>query len=95
MERLKTEERRDIFVSVIIGIVFIGLIFGFSSDKVINWIIPLGISFILTGIAGDLLESITGDFFKKIHLSFSILGFRLNIPLFIILTFLIKIWLFK
>ena len=95
MERLNAEDRLNIFVGIIIFIVFLGLIFGFNGDKVINWIIPLGISFILTGISGDLLENLTGDFFKEIHLSFPIGNFRINIPVFVILTFLIKILLFR
>jgi hypothetical protein len=94
MERLNTEDRLNIFVGVIILIIFLGLILRFNSDKIINWITPLGISFILTGISGDLLESLTGDFFEKINLSFPIGNFRINIPLFVILTILIKIWLF-
>jgi hypothetical protein len=94
MERLDSEDRLDIFVGVILVIVFLGVLLGLNSDKIINWIIPLGISFFLTGLAGDILEDFTGDFFKNIHLSFPILNFRINVPAFVILTFLLKFWLF-
>lgn len=91
---MKTEQRLDIFVNVIILIVFVSLIFGFNGDKIVNWLIPIGVSFILSGIAGDLLESITGDFFKKIHLSIRIGEKRFNVPLFVILAFILKKFLF-
>ena len=86
--------------------IFVGLIFvlaivlasmgytGSQIDRVLNWLIPIGISFVLSAFVGEILEKFTGEFFKKIYLSFPLWKFRVNIPLFLILVFLIKIWWF-
>jgi len=90
----RTENRAEIFVGLIVAIALLGMILNFNFNKLINFVLPLGISFILTGLSGDLLEELTGDFFKKRHMSFKIKRHRINVPMFLILTIIIKIWLF-
>lgn len=91
----RTESRARILISLIVIVVLLGIILDFNIDKAIDFILPLGISFILSGVAGDFLESLTGDFFKKVYLSFDVQGFRVNLPLFFVLSIIIKIWLFS
>ncbi len=83
-----------IFVLGIVLITLLGVILDFSSDNLINFLIPFGIGFMLSGFVGDIIENLTGDFFKDKYLSFPICKFRVNIPITLILTLIIKKWWF-
>lgn len=96
---MKFEKAVQIFVWGIFALSLLGVILGFQTDNLINFLLPFGVSFILSAFVGEWLESLTGDFFKEIYLSFPIkikdYEFRVNMPLFIILVWIIKSLLFK
>jgi len=90
-----------LFVGTIFALAFVGVIFAIfginiNMDVIINWFIPIGVSFILSALVGKMIESVTGDFFKDIYLSFDVpfTDFRVNIPLFVILVIVTKLWIF-
>jgi membrane glycosyltransferase len=95
---MKFKDAVKLFVGTIIVLGIAMAVLGFSGksiDKTIIWIIPIGTSFIFSAFVGELIERYTGDFFKKIYLSFKISEEdRVNIPLFVILVFIIKSWWF-
>jgi hypothetical protein len=94
---MKFKTAVQIFVGGIVILAIVMALVGFEGgqiDNVINWLIPIGISFMLSAFVGEWLEVLTGDFFKEIYLSFPVWKFRVNIPLFVILVFLIKVWWF-
>lgn len=90
----KFESRLEILICGILIIVFVGAFIGIQTDSLIAYLLPFGISFLISGFIGELIEKITGDFFKNRYLSFPIKNFRINVPLVFILTFVIKLWLF-
>ena len=94
---MRTEKNTNIFVGLFILVVFIMALIGFNIkniDIVVSFLIPFGISFIISGFIGDGIESITGDFFKNKYLSFKLKKFRINIPLIILSTIIIKLLIF-
>jgi hypothetical protein len=95
---MKFEQAVNLFVGTIIFLGIIMALLGFngvSIDKTINWLIPLGISFISSALIGELVEKYSGDFFKKITLTYNIFDYEFSITAFPILVFIIKFWLFK
>lgn len=88
-EKMKFKDAVKLFVGVIIILGVTLAILGFNGqqiDKAIKFIIPFGTSFLISSYFGEWLESLTGNFFKKYYLSIPIGNFRLNVPLFIIIT---------
>ena len=99
---MKFKDVVKLFVGTIIILGILMIILGFNGqdiDKASNWLIPIGLSFLSSAYIGDWIEGRSGGFFKKIYLSFPIpmknRKFRVNIPISIILFFLIKIIIFK
>lgn len=95
---MKFEQAVNLFVGTIIILGVSMAILGFSGvtiDKTINWLIPIGVSFILSAFIGEWIEKYTEDFFKKITLTFNILDYEFSITAFSILVFVIKFWLFR
>lgn len=92
---MKFKEAAQIVVWGIVIISLIGTIIGFSTDKLINFLLPFWISFMLSAFVGEIIEKFTGDFFKDKYLSFPLFwGLRVNIPVMLILTIIIKKWWF-
>ena len=99
---MKFKEVTIFLVLTIFGVAVFMALIGFNGpqiDKLINWIIPIGVSFMLSALVGEILEKFTGDFFNNIYLSFPLnikdFDFTVNIPLFVILVFVIKFLLFN
>ena len=93
---MKSKERLELFFGVLIIVIILGAYFSFSTESLINnWIIPLGISFILSGIIGDIIEGIRGKFLKKISLPIKIGKFKFSISAFAVLVVVLKIWIFR
>lgn len=95
---MKFKRVAQIFVGVIIIVSLLMAVTGFSGksiDLVINWLLPVGVSFIISALLGEWLEELTGDFFKDKYLSIILWEFRLNIPLFVVLVIVIKFLLFR
>ena len=94
---MKFKEAIQILVGVIILISLIGAILGWSVsavDKVINFIIPIGISFALSALIGEILERFNLDFLKKIFLVIPIWKFKFSISAFTIIVIILKKWWF-
>lgn len=60
----------------------------------LSWGITLIIAFFLTLIIQIVLQFFTGEYLSKKHIKFKIMGFRVRISLFLIITIVIKLWLF-
>lgn len=93
----KFKKSVQIFVGVIIVVAVAMTVLGFSGfqiDKVINWIIPIGISFILSAFIGTIIEAYGGDGLKNVTLTIPIGKFHFSISLFTLLTILLKWWWF-
>jgi hypothetical protein len=88
------EDATGIVVWGVVALSLVGVILGISTDGLINFLLPLGISFMLSAFVGEVIEKFTGDFFKDKYLSFPIGKFQVNIPLMIILTLILKTWWF-
>ena len=87
-----------IFIFGIASLALIMYFYGFESDSIDNtifFILPFGIGFIFSVIIGNVMEKLTGNFFKKHCLSFPLGKFRVNIPLFFIVVILLKIVFLK
>jgi len=61
---------------------------------ILSWGLTLIIAFFLTLIIQLVLQFFTGDYLDKKHIKLKIMGFRVRISLFLILTIILKIWLF-
>ena len=87
----------QLFVGGIMILVIIMAIIGFdgsSIDRAIQWVIPLGLSFILSSFVGTIIESFGGGVLKTITLTIPIGKFGISISIFAVAVFLIKIWWF-
>ena len=89
------------FGIVIYVIVFLGILkvfFGWSPDTIsmmTEWSISIGIGIVLSGISGEFVELLSGDFFKKIFRVITIGPFDFSISLFAFITIIVKFWLFS
>jgi len=95
---MKFEEAIKLLVNVIVLIAFAGVILGWSVetiDVVIDFIIPIGISFALSGLVGQLIEAFGGSFLKKISIPIKIWKIRFSISAFFITIMILKLLLFK
>jgi len=94
---MKFKEAMQILVGVIILISLIGALLGWSAstiDKLINFIIPIGISLALSALVGEIIERANGDFLKRIFLVIPVWRFKFSISAFTILVIIIKKWWF-
>jgi len=96
---MKFDEAVQLFVGTIVVLAFVGValqIFGinFNTDGLINWYIPFGVSLILSAFVGEMIESVSGDFFKRMMLVVSIGKYEFSISAFVILVIVIKLWIF-
>ena len=88
------KEKIQLILGAIIIIAIVGTLYNWPSqiiDLLINWSMSIMISLILSAIAGKLIESLSGDLLKNIFL----VKFDVSISLFTILTFILKLWLFR
>lgn len=93
---MKTNYRLKLFVYIIILVVILGVIFDFSPDNLINnWVVPLGISFIFSGIIGEMIEKNGGAFLKKVFIQIPIRKFNFSVSVFAVSVIIIKYWLFN
>jgi len=93
----KQIDKVKLVIYAMIAIAFIGSILGLSNESmrtIFEFLISVLIGIILSMIAGSIVESITGDYLKKVMLNIEILGFNISISFFIIVTVIVKIWLF-
>ncbi len=87
----------NIFVSGIIILAIVLALMGFDGqtiDKIIDWLIPIGLSFILSALVGTIIEGFGGDALKNIFVVIPIWKFEISLSLFVIATFVLKLWIF-
>ncbi|HLD10662.1 MAG TPA: hypothetical protein VJB89_01150 [Candidatus Nanoarchaeia archaeon] len=95
---MKPEEILKILIGAIIIIAIVGAFFGMSqikTDKIINWIIPVGISFFISAFIGQIIEYMGLGFLKRISINVPIGWFKFPISIFLILILIIKYWILK
>lgn len=83
----------QVFVGGIIIIAVAMTLIGFNGEQIditIQWIIPIGISFILSSFIGTVIEGFGGGVLKTITLTIPIGKFGISISVFAILIFTIK-----
>jgi len=66
----------------------------FFTDLAIQWLTSALVGCLLSLVAGTLVEAFTGDFLKKITLTFEIMGRNISISAFAVATLIAKVWLF-
>ena len=87
-----------VFVFGITSMSIIMAVYGFEQnyiDNTILFLIPFGIGFIFSVMIGNVLEKLTGNFFKKHYLSLPLWKYRLNVPLFFIIVIFLKVFFLK
>jgi hypothetical protein len=93
----KDIEKLKIPIYLIVLVAVIGAFFKIPSpltNWVIQYLIGAFVGSIFSLVAGTLVEAFTGDFLKKITLTFEIFGFNFSFTVFAIATFVVKVWLF-
>lgn len=86
------------FVWLIVLVALIGALLGIPDSIthfMINIIIGFMIGSITSAIAGQFIESLSGDFLKKILITFEIKGIRFSFTIFAIVTIIVEFWLFR
>lgn len=64
-------------------------------EYVNSWGTSIVASIMTTGVCQILIQRLSGDFFEKIPLTVPIMGMRFSLPLFVVITILVKIILFR
>ena len=96
MTKDKTEPLKLIMV-LVTGVGIIGALFNMTelTNQIIQWLVSIFISMALSISVGSLIEACSGDILKKIFINIKIVDkINIPIPLFLITTYFIKIWLF-
>ncbi|HLB69630.1 MAG: hypothetical protein OIN88_08670 [Candidatus Methanoperedens sp.] len=91
-------EKFKVVIWIIVAVAILGALFGLSQNVVsmiTEWLISVGIGIILSGISGEIVETFSGNFFKKIFIIIPIGQFNFSLSLFPIITFIVKMWLFN
>jgi hypothetical protein len=90
-------EKLKIPIYLIVLVAILGAFFSIPSaltNWVIQYLIGAFIGSVFSLIAGTVVEAFTGDFLKKITLTFEVFGFQFSFTVFAIATFIVKVWLF-
>lgn len=96
--KMNLKEKIQLVLGGVIIIAIIGTLYNWPTsiiDLLINWSMAIMISLILSAVAGKLIESFSGDLLKNIFLVVKIWKFDVSISVFTILTFILKVWLFR
>lgn len=94
---MNTKNKVKILVQIIIIIILLGTIFNISvevTDYYVDFVLSAIIGIITSAVAASFVERLNGNVLKKIFLTFEIKEFKFSISVFVIVTFLVKIWLF-
>ena len=94
----------ELIIYLIIIVVFLSAVFNipaFITNWIVQWLVSAIIGSVFSLVAGAIVEAFTGDFLKKITLTFNIKGvnieiggFKFSMTAFAIATFIVKVWLF-
>ncbi len=91
------KEKFKIVIQILVLFLILAGIYNWSekfTSTVSNWLISIAISVILTGISGEIIESVSGDFLKKIFLMIEYENYKFSVSLFVILTLILRYSLF-
>ena len=94
---MKDEDKLYSIIYLIIIVAVVGSYLGWSADttnQVIQWLVSIFISILLTMVVASLVKAVTGNLLKRVKFKIKILGFSVYISLFTIVTFILKIWWF-
>lgn len=95
---MNLKEKIQLILGTLIIIAIVGTLYNWPTSIInllINWAMAIMISLILSAVAGRLIESFSGDSLKNIFLIVKIWKFDISISVFTILTFILKVWLFR
>ena len=94
---MKLKDKLELIIALVIVVVFLGALLNIPNDivnQITAWLMSIFVGILLSGVAGTLVESFTGDFLKKISIPIEIFGVKFSISLFIIATIVVKFLLF-
>ncbi len=92
-----TNDKVMAILGVLLMIVIIGTAVGIPSnviDSILQWGISIIVGILLSGLVGELVEAVTGDWLKNLFLVVPIGKFKFSISLFTIAVVLLKAFLF-
>lgn len=97
-KKTRIEMKNKVLVLIYSYIILLILVSLYNFDNlkaqfILNYlIIPLLISAIISGILGIILESLSGNFFKKTFIYFKIFKFKIKISLFFLIVLSLTLW---
>jgi hypothetical protein len=91
-------EKFKVVILLIVVLTLIGTIYDWQAttiSTITNWLLAIGTGFILSGVAGGIIESFSGNYLKNILIPIKIGEFTFSISVFFILTIGLRFWLFN
>jgi hypothetical protein len=95
---MKFEEAIRLLINIIFLVSLAGIVLGWTiqtTDRIIGFIIPIGVSLALSGFTGELIEFFGGSFLKKISIPVKIWRIRFSVSAFFITVLIIKLVIFR
>ncbi len=95
---MDTKEKFGVVIVLIIAVGILDSIFKMpqnSVSRMVELLISIGVGLILSAISGQIVEAFSGDSLKEIFVIVPIGPFNFSLSLFVIVTFIVKIWIFK
>ena len=87
-----------IVIYIFVFLRILEVFFGWSPNTIsmmTEWSISIGIGIIFSGISGEFVELLSGDFFKNLFRDVTIGPFNFSILLFAFITSIVKLLLFS
>lgn len=95
---MDTKEKFGVVIVLIIAVGILESIFEMPQNLVstiVELLISIGVGIILSAISGQIVEAFSGDFLKDFFVIVPIGQYNFSISLFVIITLIVKIWIFK
>lgn len=95
---MDTKEKFGVVIVLIFAVGILESIFELPQNLVstlVEFLISIGVGIILAAISGQIVEAFSGDFLKEIFVIVPIGPFNFSLSLFVLLTFIVKILIFK
>ena len=88
--------RAQVVIYIFVAIVIVFALLGWNGaiNKAASLMSFVVISIITTGVCQVLIQTVSGGFLEKIPLTLKIKGVTISIPLFFVVTVVLKLWLF-
>ncbi len=94
---MELKDKLELIIALAIVVAILGAYFDIPNDivnQIVAWLMSIFVGILLSGVAGTLVESFTGDFLKTISIPIELFGFKFSISLFVIATIVVKFLLF-